>query len=203
MKWAKHSLLLCFFTFKQIDCLLSTDGPYIINTATAQRVRLKCVNWYGAHQELFSVGGLERQTISNISRQIILMGANCVRIPFSIEITRENPQIQHENIQSVNSNECPNLENITAMDLLDCVVRRLTADGLMIIMNNHVSKAGWIGGNATANDQGLWNLPGYPTKDWIASLRNISERYSSNDLVVGMDIRNEIHDQASNQFCIF
>ncbi len=51
-------------------------------------------------------------------------------------------------------------------------------------------------GTNTTNKQGLWNLPGYPTSDWIASLRNVSARYSSNPLVVGMDIRNEIHDQA-------
>ena len=191
-------MLLSFLNFHCISCLLSTDGPYLINTKTAQRVRLKCVNWYGAHQEMFGVGGLDRQTIGNISRQIVLMGANCVRIPFSIEMTRENPRVRFENLQAVNSNECRNLENITALELMDCVVHRLTADGLMIIMNNHVSKAGWIGGNTTTNDQGLWNLPGYPTTDWIASLRNISERYCNNPLVVGMDIRNEIHDQASH-----
>jgi hypothetical protein len=40
-------------------------------------------------------------------------------------------------------------------------------------------------------------VPGFPTADWIASLRNISKRYCRNPLVVGMDIRNEIHDQAS------
>jgi endoglucanase len=197
-----NSLLLCimYMNLHHIECLLSTDGPYLINTTTAKRVRLKCVNWYGAHQELFSVGGLEVQTISNISQQIILMGANCVRIPFSIEMTRENPRVRSENTIAVNSNDCPRLDNImmiTALELLDCVVNRLTDDGLMVIMNNHVSKAGWIGANTTVNDQGLWNLPGYPTTDWIASLRNISDRYSRNSLVVGMDIRNEIHDQVS------
>ena len=96
---------------------------------------------------------------------------------------------------AVDPAQCPGLDSITALDLLDCVVRLLTADGIMIIMNNHVSWAGWVGAN-TSRQQGLWNMPGYPTSDWIASLHNVSKRYSSNPLVVGMDISNEIHDQA-------
>ena len=195
MVLAKHILLFWCLHLHYIFGSLSTDGPLIVDTDTGKHVHLKCVNWYGAHQELFSVGGLERQTIANISRQIVRMGANCVRLPFSIEMVRDNPRVQRENIISVSPAECPGLDAITAMELFDCVVQRLTADGLMVIMNNHVSKAGWVGTNTT-NRQGLWNLPGYPTRDWIASLRNISARYSSNPLVVGMDIRNEIHDQA-------
>ncbi len=190
-------VVLCWY-FGCISCALVTNGSIIVDSDSGQRIKLKCVNWYGAHQELFSVGGLERQTITNISLQIVQMGANCVRIPFSIEMTRENPVVHRENIAAVDPAECPGLDSITALDLLDCVVRLLTADGLMIIMNNHVSRAGWVGAN-TSRQQGLWNMPGYPTSDWIASLHNVSKRYSSNPLVVGMDIRNEIHDQACPQ----
>jgi endoglucanase len=189
-------LFLWYLNLHSIYCSLITEGNVIVNSDSGQRVHLKCVNWYGAHQELFSVGGLERQSIANISNQIVRMGANCVRLPFSIEMVRDNPLVHHENIVAVQPSECSGLETITitALELLDCVVSRLTADGLMVIMNNHVSKAGWVGANTT-KQQGLWNLPGYPTSDWIASLRNISARYSKNPLVVGMDIRNEIHDQ--------
>ncbi len=194
MVGAKYIFFVWFLRLNCVSSSLITEGNIIVDSDTGQRVHLKCVNWYGAHQELFSVGGLERQSIANISNQIVRMGANCVRLPFSIEMVRDNPRVQLENIISVNPVECPGLETITALDLLDCVVHRLTADGLMVIMNNHVSKAGWVGAN-TIKRQGLWNLPGYPTSDWIASLRNVSARYSNNPLVVGMDIRNEIHDQ--------
>ena len=182
--------LSCIFAF------LHTEGTQIIDPDSGEKIRLKCVNWYGAHQETFTVGGLEKQTIANISRQIVLMGANCARIPYSIEMVRDNPFVPSQFISAMNSNECPHIGSITALELLDCVVRWLTADGLMIILNNHVSMAGWVGVNASAR-QGLWNLPGYPTSSWITSLRDLSRRYSDNRLVVGMDIRNEIHDMVA------
>jgi hypothetical protein len=64
----------------------------------------------------------------------------------------------------------------------------------MVILNNHNSAAGWVGSWETV-PQGLWHYPGYPTSDWVDSLVVLSERYRDNPLVVGMDIRNEIHDQ--------
>ena len=188
------AFLIWLAGLSQILASLSTDGPFIVDTESGSRVHLKCVNWYGAHQELFSVGGLERQTIRNISRQIVLMGSNCVRIPLSIDLVRDNPPVLRTTVLAVDPDECPGLDAIRGMELLDCVVRRLTQDGLMVILNNHVSRAGWVGSNTT-NMQGLWNLPGYPTRVWLDSLANISARYRDNPLVVGIDIRNEIHDQ--------
>jgi hypothetical protein len=111
-------------------------------------------------------------------------------------MVRDNPLVQSQFISALMSNECPHTGSIAALELLDCVVRWLTADGLMIILNNHVSMAGWVGVNASAM-QGLRNLPGYPTSSWITSLRDLSRRYSDNQLVVGMDIRNEIHDMVA------
>ena len=180
-------LMLCLSYIEQASASLSTDGPFIVNTTTGVRVYLKCVNWYGAHQELYSVGGLERQSIRNISRQIVLMGANCVRLPLSIDIVRDNPPVLPSTIAAVDPAECPGLHSIHGMELLDCVVQRLTADGIMVILNNHVSRAGWVGTNTT-DEQGLWNMPGYPTAVWIESLVNVTARYRSNPLVVGIDI---------------
>jgi hypothetical protein len=117
------------------------------------------------------------------------MGANCVRISFSVEEVLDNPRVHRENIIAVSPSECPGLDVITAMELFDCVVHRLTADDLMRLH-------GWLGRSNTRNKQGLWNSPGYPTSDCIASLRNVLAHYSSNPLVVSMDIRNEIHDRA-------
>jgi endoglucanase len=192
----KCAIALCF---SSAFASLSTDGPHIVNTETGKPVHLKCVNWYGAHQELFSVGGLERQSIRNISRQIVRMGSNCVRLPLSIDLVRDNPPVLRSTIQAVDAAECPGVEMIHGMELLDCVIHHLTAEGLMIILNNHVSKAGWVGTN-TSNRQGLWNLPGYPTSAWVQSLYNISARYRDNHLFVGVDIRNEIHDQVSHYY---
>lgn len=74
---------------------------------------------------------------------------------------------------------------------MDCVVRHLQARGILVILNNHNSWGGWVGSGASKQDQGLWNLPGYTTEDWIRSLESLVRRYK----VAGVDLRNEIHDQ--------
>ena len=142
------------------------------------------MNWYGAHQELFVVGGLELQSIANITQKIRKIGANCVRLPLSIQLTRENPIVSPQAIAAVQPSECHTPPGVRAMEILDCVVRVLTENGLMIIMNNHVSLAAWVGAGHPLQ-QGLWNQPNYSTSDWIQSLHDVALRYTSNPLVVG------------------
>jgi hypothetical protein len=77
------------------------------------------------------------------------------------------------------------------MDVMDCLVHHLQVRGILIIFNNHNSWKGWVGAGAVNNNQGLWNLPGYSTEDWIQSLEFLVRRYK----MAGIDLRNEIHDQ--------
>merc|ERR1711874_779137 len=46
-----------------------------------KRVKLVCVNWYGAHMEDMVVNGLDRQPIQFIADKIAELGFNCVRLP--------------------------------------------------------------------------------------------------------------------------
>ena len=76
------------------------------------------------------------------------------------------------------------------MEVFDAVVEGLTAAGIMVILNNHNSGAGWC---CSENDgEGLWYTHEYPEEDWIQALEGMTDRYSSNALVVGMDLRNEL-----------
>ena len=172
-----------------VGAQLFTSGPHLVSSA-GERVRLKCVNWYGAHQELFVVGGLERTSILNITKQIIAMGANCVRLPFSIDLWKINPVPPSFALGPWINDECQ--RNATALQIFDCVINILTGHGLMVILNNHNSYAGWIGDGGSL--QGLWNLPNYSVHMWLDCLEQMARRYKDNQLVVGMDLRNEIYD---------
>jgi hypothetical protein len=183
-KEAVAILLIMYATCAASDQLF-TNKAHIVSESSGQRVHLKCVNWYGAHQELFAVGGLERVSIRSIVHQIVSMGSNCVRVPFSIELWKRNPTPSVGEAVAV---ECG--RNVSAMVLLDCVIRGITNMGVMVILNNHNSFAGWVGNG----DQGLWHLPNYPVSDWLYTLEHMAARFANNSLVVGMDIRNEIHD---------
>lgn len=170
---------------------LNSSGTDIISTATRDPVRLRCVNWYGAHMESFVAGGLDKRSCVAIADSIVSLGANCVRIPLSVELVVRNPTPNASVIAGINRSQC----NVsTALDVLDCQVSSLTQRGLMVILNNHVSFAGWVGGGERV-PQGLWHSARFPTASWVASLSALAARYRRNELVVGIDIRNEIHDQ--------
>jgi hypothetical protein len=127
-------------------------------------------------------------SIGSMVQRIVALGSNCVRLPFSIELWTRNPTPQPFAIQGVT--DCR--QNSTAMGIFDCVVEKLTDAGIMVILNNHNSFSGWVG--LSEAQQGLWDLPGYNVSVWLDCLQHMAARYRDNKLVVGMDIRNEIHD---------
>jgi hypothetical protein len=90
------------------------------------------------------------------------------------------------------------VENISALNVLDEVVSELTAQNLMVILNSHTSTPSWIGienGWYEEAPQGLWHDSSMSTADWVQALVTVAQRYADNALVVGIDLRNEIHDQ--------
>ena len=46
------------------------DGRMVVVDSLGDRVKLACVNWYGAHMEGHVVNGLDRQSVENISNTI-------------------------------------------------------------------------------------------------------------------------------------
>ena len=59
-----------------------------------ERVKLACVNWYGAHMEDMVVNGLDRQNIQFIADTIAELGFNCVRLPWALDTLFLNPVIR-------------------------------------------------------------------------------------------------------------
>jgi hypothetical protein len=183
--------LLYVIALPLVRAWLYSSGTGIISATSHLPVRLRCVNWYGAHMQTFVAGGLDKRSCGAIAESIRGIGANCVRIPLSVEVVIEDPSPPASAIAGLNASEC---NASTAMEVLDCQVAELTRRGLMVIMNNHNSFPGWVGADERM-PQGLWHTPRFPTTAWVASLSALALRYRSNPLVVGIDIRNEIHDQ--------
>lgn len=166
-------------------------GPHIIDTATNKRLKLKCLNWYGAHLHGNVVSGLQIRGVHDLVKTFASSGANCVRIPISMDLTRLNPIVDPIFISAIKPFECNT--TLRAMDIMDCVVYYLHLYNILIIFNCHTSWPGWVGPGEKVS-QGLWNLGGnYTTMDWIKSMQHIVQRYK----IFGFDLRNEIHDQGT------
>ena len=96
----KTGVIFCSsLLFSLTSCLrlpLTTNevgGKMAIVDSNGDRVKMACVNWYGAHMEGHVVNGLDRQPISSIANKIKEIGFNCVRLPFSLEQYYDNPYV--------------------------------------------------------------------------------------------------------------
>ncbi|MFT3996731.1 MAG: cellulase family glycosylhydrolase [Asticcacaulis sp.] len=161
------------------------DGRMVIVDAKGQRVLLKSVNWFGGESGEFVVGGLDRQPLKHYARLIKKGGFNSVRLPWSNELVERNPVVGDDYL-SAN----PQLKGKRALEVFDAVVKALTDEGLMVIIDNHRSRGDWCC-DATHGD-GLWWTPDYPEEAWLRDLAFMAKRYARNPRVIGSELRNEI-----------
>eukprot|EP00438_Fugacium_kawagutii_P020586 Skav222341 [mRNA] locus=scaffold3497:25622:33670:- [translate_table: standard] len=166
---------------------LRTSGRFIVD-ANGMRVRLKCVNWYGAHLEQLVANGLDQVKPGLIAKAISESGFNCVRLPFSLDGVIGN--LSRVPDPKVSLAACPDLQDRTPLEIFDATVDELTKQGLMVILNNHVSSSMWC--CSTTDGEGLWHTKKYPEAAWLEALTLMADRYKANPWVIGFDLRNEI-----------
>ncbi len=167
---------------------LHTSGHQILDTAN-RRVRLTSVNWYGFDQKEFVSGGLDHATLPQIIEQIHALGVNSVRLPWANETIEKNPVVPD---YSVKAN--PQFRGKHALEVMDAVIAALARAHIMIILDNHVSRADWCCKDDDGN--GLWYTVDYPEDAWLADWRAIVLRYKNQPWVVGADLRNELRSGA-------
>jgi endoglucanase len=175
---------------------LRTRGNRIID-ARHRDVTLASVNWYGAEEQDYIVGGLDRRRLDGIAREVRALGFNSVRLPWSNALLHDNPVVCDS---SVAAN--PQLRGKRALAVLDAVVRALGAQGIMVILDNHMTTADWC--CLPTDDNNLWyNAAPTPTQpawlqnfhtaqwltDWQTMVRHFAgPRYRN---VIAADLRNE------------
>jgi endoglucanase len=168
---------------------LHTSGHDILDTA-GHRVRLTSVNWYGFDQRDFVVGGLDHAPLAAIVKEIVDLGVNSVRLPWANETLEHDPLVPD---YAVKAN--PQFKDRHAMEVMDAVVRALADAHIMVVLDNHVSRADWCCSETDGN--GLWYNAEYPESRWLTDWQTIVRRYKSERWVVGADLRNELRNHAA------
>ena len=168
---------------------LHTSGQYIVDS-NGVRVHLNAFNWYGAESTDFVVEGLQAQPLSSIVATIKGLGFNAVRLLWSNQMVESNPVVGN---YALTAN--PSLEGEHALTIFDTVVNALGSAGIMVILDNHMSNAGWC--CSTTDNNELWYNSSYPEANWIADWQTMAQRYQSNPWVIGVDLRNEPRSPAT------
>lgn len=162
---------------------LRTSGRWILD-AHGDRFKLAAVSWYGAEELDYVVAGLDVAPRRAIAARIRELGFNAVRLPFSNELIELDPVVADA---AVAAN--PDLAGKHALEVLDAVIDALADEGLVVILDDHVSAAGWCCSDDDGN--GLWHTTRYPEATWLAHWRAMATRYLGQPAVVAMDLRNE------------
>ena len=197
--WAACLIVVgCFVTgsaFAQGTGYWHTSGNQILDS-NGNVVRIAGVNWYGFETTDEVVHGLWAQDYKYILNAIKSNGYNVIRMPLSNQMV-ETP-IVPTNISFSNGSGPINtdLEGLNSLQILDKIVAYSGQIGLRIILDNHRSEAG---NSAEAN--GLWYTTQYPESAWIHDWTSLTQRYLNNATVVGVDLRNEPHNDQSGGSC--
>jgi endoglucanase len=168
---------------------LHTQGNRILD-ASGQPVRLTSVNWYGFDEKEYVAGGLDHVPLAKIVEQIQQIGVNSVRLPWANETLEHNPLVPEKAIAAN-----PQFKGKHAMDVMDAVIDALARAHIMVVLDNHVSRADWCCSETDGN--GLWYNAEHPETKWLADWQMMTSRYRKQPWVVGADLRNELRSGAA------
>ncbi|GAV85791.1 Cellulase domain-containing protein [Cephalotus follicularis] len=184
---------------------LSTNSRWIVNE-NGQRVKLTCGNW-ASHLETMVAEGLSKQPVEVISKRIVSMGFNCVRLTWpTFLVTNDslsNVTVRQsfqaygllESIAGIQAFN-PSIVDLPLIKAFQAVVTSLGQNNVMVILDNHISKPGWCcsatDGNGFFGDQ-------YFNPDlWIEGLSRMAATFQGVSNVVGMSLRNELRGLKQN-----
>jgi endoglucanase len=170
---------------REIATPLHTRGADVVD-ARGRTVVLKGVNWFGFETSNHVVHGLWSTDYRAMLAKVRRLGFNTLRIPFSIEALRS------ETLNGVDFANGRNaaLRGAAPLEALEVVVREAGRQGLLVLLDNH-------SGPDNAYTEGLWHGSRYSEDDWVATWRMLARRFGDVPNVIGADLKNEPHGEAT------
>jgi aryl-phospho-beta-D-glucosidase BglC (GH1 family) len=159
---------------------LSTVGSQIVNSAGAA-VRINAVNWFGFESTTFAPHGLDVESYKTMMNQMVHLGFNAIRLPFSLQLFQSG-----STPTNINYSLNPDLTGLSGLSLMDQIVNYAGQIGLKVILDDHRSAAG-NGPNA----DGLWYDGGFTQANWLSTWSMLAQHYAGNSAVIGADLSNE------------
>ncbi len=170
-----------------IQTPLSTQGSRIVDAA-GRTVLLRGVNWFGLETNLYTPHGLWARDYKEILAQIKSLGYNVIRLPFSVKMVLESDRLSVSSIDFAIGNN-RDFQDKRPLEVMDLVVQEARRQGLLILLDAH-----------RLDDQRipeLWYGDGFTEAQWIQAWTSLATRYQDQPQVIGADLKNEPHGQAS------
>jgi endoglucanase len=158
-------------------------GRVVDMTGTA--VRIAGVNWFGLETPDNTVDGLWSRNYQNMMNQMVSLGFNTIRLPYSNQLL-DSPAVPSNGLIDYALN--PDLKGLTGPQIMDKIVAYASKVGLRVLLDRHRPDNG--------SQSALWYTSRYPESVWIADWVNLAKHYAGNSAVIGADLHNEPHDPA-------
>jgi endoglucanase len=182
--WVSASPVEAISSGGKIELPLSTNRSTIVD-ATGQSVLLRGVNWFGIETEMHAPHGLWKRDYKEMLAQIKSLGYNLIRLPYSVQSLRASNVTGVD--YSIGSNQ--ELQGKSPLEVMDFIIQEAQRQGLLVLLDSH-----------RLNDQRipeLWYGDGFTEGDWIDTWTMLATRYKNYSNVIGADLKNEPHGQAS------
>lgn len=163
-----------------------TGGNQILD-ANNVPVRIAGVNWFGLETSAYAPHGLNLRNYKDMMDQMKSLGFNTIRLPFCSQLFDSG-----STPNGIDSSKNADLQNLTGLQIMDKVVTYAGQIGLRIFLDRHRGSNG--GG---PNENGLWYTDAYPESRWISDWQMLATHYANNTTIIGADLSNEPHGQAS------
>ncbi|KAF5754115.1 putative cellulase [Helianthus annuus] len=213
MGWNLSSLLpllllaTVFHHHSTVALPLSTNSRWIVSDGEGgERVKLSCVNWV-SHLDAVVAEGLSKQPVDVISKKILDMGFNCVRLTYplflftndslaSVSVRQSLKKLGLiESIAGFQANN-PSFIDLPLIKAFQEVVASLDRNNVMMVLDNQISKPGWCCSDFDGN--GFFGDRYFDPDVWLKGLAKVATMFNSTKNVVGMSLRNELRGPKQN-----
>ncbi len=165
---------------------LTTSGSRIVNSS-GNEVVLQGVNWFGLETANHAPHGLWTRDYRDMLAQIKAQGFNVIRLPFSLQALRSTTT---SGIDYGNGRNAA-LQGKTPLQVMDEIIAEAGRQDLGVILDNH-------SGADDSFMSPLWyGTGGFTENDWVATWEMLASRYAANRTVLGADLKNEPHGEAT------
>ena len=187
--FSKFILLIAFLATASttVTAGYRVQSGRIYDNSTNQEIQLRGVNWFGFQEtEDYIVHGLWLRNWRSQIKQMKNIGVNAVRLPFCPAVLENKPSTKPGIINYSLNRE---LRYKKSLELFDLVVNELNSEQMYILLDHHTPDCD----NLTE----LWYTDAYSEQKWLDDLAFVAERYKNLPYVIGIDLKNEPHGEAT------
>ena len=162
---------------------ISTSHGQLVDAAGC-KVVLTGVNWFGFETSTFAPHGLDVRNWQSMLKQMVQLGFNTIRLPFTDQLFEPASKPQ-----GINYKLNPGLKGLQGLALMDRIIQGAGKLGLKVILDRH---------DPTADQRPpLWYNDQMPQSTWIQDWAMLAQHYRGNSTIIGADLANEPHGPAT------